>query len=196
MLFIWSAGKRSATVSFVRGSLGLRFSPVGTDGFSLDAKPAFPFAQVDQCLGMRSPLEPMLPLIRQSARDCSQPLMEWPGCARSRPTSKAHIISTWRLSGLWVWHSKLVCTTLGTGEGDDHVKQAIVSSLPLGRAGERNPEVLCDKVLEDICRPEHDKPSTPDWGEARSDWQLEPLSWFFRARFSRLRTARRAASWH
>jgi hypothetical protein len=84
----------------------------------------------------------------------------------------------------------------GHGEGDDHVKQAIVSSLPLGRAGERNPEVLCDKVLEDICRPEHDKPSTPDWGEARSDWQLEPLSWFFRARFSRLRTARRAASWH
>src|SRR5262245_59908630 len=30
MLFIWSAGKRLATVLFVRGSLDLRFSPAGT----------------------------------------------------------------------------------------------------------------------------------------------------------------------
>ena len=61
---------------------------------------------------------------------------------------------------------ELVCITLGTGDGDDHVEQTIANKLiALGRAGERNPEVLCEKVLEDICRPEHDKASTPAIGK-------------------------------
>jgi hypothetical protein len=42
---MWGAGKRSATVFFLRGSLDLRFSPAGTDGFLLGGKPGFPFAK-------------------------------------------------------------------------------------------------------------------------------------------------------
>src|SRR5262245_58581247 len=75
MLFIWSAGKRKATVSFVTGSLDLRFSPAGTDGFSLDAKPAFPLRKLS--LGMRTPLLPAV---------CPRLLTAANGMARLRPT--------------------------------------------------------------------------------------------------------------
>jgi hypothetical protein len=50
---------------------------------------------------------------------------------------------------------ELVCIALRTGEGDDHVKQAIANKLfALAKTGERNPEVLCDQAIEDICRPQ------------------------------------------
>ena len=46
---------------------------------------------------------------------------------------------------------------LSTGDDDDHVRRTIADELiALARTGERNPNVLCDKALEAICRPEHD----------------------------------------
>jgi len=47
----------------------------------------------------------------------------------------------------------MVCIALRTGDCDDYVKQAIAAKLiALAKAGERNPDMLCDRVLEDICR--------------------------------------------
>ena len=46
---------------------------------------------------------------------------------------------------------ELVCIALRTGDCVDEVKQAIADKLiALAQTGERNPEVLCDKVLRDI----------------------------------------------
>ena len=46
---------------------------------------------------------------------------------------------------------ELVCISLRTGDCDDHVKQAIADKLiVLAKDGERNPEALCAKALEDI----------------------------------------------
>ena len=63
---------------------------------------------------------------------------------------------------------ELVCIMLRTGDSDDHVKQAIANKLiALAKAGERNPDVLCDRALEAICEgPEHDKPSTDTVGRS------------------------------
>src|SRR5262245_16921238 len=60
----------------------------------------------------------------------------------------------------------MACISLCTGDRDEHLKQAIANKLiALARTGERNPEVLCDKALDAICKgPEHDKPSTPSVG--------------------------------
>src|SRR5262245_35296282 len=61
----------------------------------------------------------------------------------------------------------LVCIALRTGDADDHVKQAIADKIiALAKTGERNPEVLCDNVLEDICRPRRE-PTTPAVGRTR-----------------------------
>ena len=50
---------------------------------------------------------------------------------------------------------EMVCIALRTGDCDDHVKQAIAAKLiALAKAGERNPDMLCGRVLEDICRPQ------------------------------------------
>jgi hypothetical protein len=62
---------------------------------------------------------------------------------------------------------EMVCIALRTGDCDDHVKQAIANKLiALAKAGERNPDVLCELALEDICeaktRPE--KPTTATVG--------------------------------
>ena len=46
---------------------------------------------------------------------------------------------------------ELVCIAVRTGDCADDVKQAIADKLiVLAKTGERNPEVLCDKVLRDI----------------------------------------------
>ena len=46
---------------------------------------------------------------------------------------------------------ELVCVAVRTGDCADEVKQAIADKLiALAQTGERNPEVLCDKVLRDI----------------------------------------------
>jgi len=58
---------------------------------------------------------------------------------------------------------EMACIALSTGDDDDHVRRTIADKLlALARTGERNPDVLCDKALEAICRPEHnlEKPST------------------------------------
>ena len=47
-----------------------------------------------------------------------------------------------------------VCITLRIGASDYDVKQAIANKvIEFASAGERNPDVLCERVLEDIRRP-------------------------------------------
>ena len=46
---------------------------------------------------------------------------------------------------------ELTCIALRTGDCADDVKQAIADKLiALAKAGERNPDVLCEEVLKDI----------------------------------------------
>ena len=48
-----------------------------------------------------------------------------------------------------------VCLALQIGASDDDVKQAIANKvIELAKAGERNPDILCERVLEDIRRPQ------------------------------------------
>ena len=51
-----------------------------------------------------------------------------------------------------------VCVALRTGDCDDYVKQAIANKIiELAKAGERNPDLLCERALKGIrepqCRP-------------------------------------------
>jgi len=49
---------------------------------------------------------------------------------------------------------EMACIALSTGDDDDQVRRTIADKLiALAKAGERNPDVLCDKALEAICRP-------------------------------------------
>src|SRR6266516_385914 len=49
----------------------------------------------------------------------------------------------------------MVCIALRTGDCDDGVKQAIAKKLiALSKAGERNPDILCEEALKDIRRPQ------------------------------------------
>ena len=64
---------------------------------------------------------------------------------------------------------EMACIALSTGDDDDHVRRTIADKLiALAKTGERNPDVLCDKALEAICRPEHnlEKPSTHTVGRS------------------------------
>lgn len=46
---------------------------------------------------------------------------------------------------------ELTCIALRTGDCAEDVKQAIADKLiALAKSGERNPDVLCEKVLRDI----------------------------------------------
>jgi hypothetical protein len=47
-----------------------------------------------------------------------------------------------------------VCIALQIGASDDDVKQAIANKvIELAKAGECNPDLLCERVLEDIRTP-------------------------------------------
>ena len=49
---------------------------------------------------------------------------------------------------------ELVCAGLRTGDCDDDVKEAIAKKIiQLANGGERNPDLLCERVLKDIRRP-------------------------------------------
>ena len=49
---------------------------------------------------------------------------------------------------------EMTCIALRTGDCDDGVKQAIATKLiELAKAGERNPDILCERVLQEIRRP-------------------------------------------
>jgi hypothetical protein len=49
---------------------------------------------------------------------------------------------------------EMACIALLTGDDDDHVRRTIADKLiALAKAGERNPDVLCEQALEEICRP-------------------------------------------
>jgi hypothetical protein len=55
---------------------------------------------------------------------------------------------------------EMVCIGLRTGDCDDGVKQAIATKLiALAKAGERNPDILCEEVLKDIRQPQEWAPS-------------------------------------
>ena len=46
---------------------------------------------------------------------------------------------------------EMVCIALRTEEADDFVKQAIAEKIiNLAKAGERNPDILCEQALSDI----------------------------------------------
>ena len=46
---------------------------------------------------------------------------------------------------------EMVCIALRIEDSDDFVKQTIASKvINLARAGERNPDLLCERVLKDI----------------------------------------------
>jgi len=46
-----------------------------------------------------------------------------------------------------------VCVALRIGDCDDDVKQAIANKIiELAKTGERNPDRLCERALEDICQ--------------------------------------------
>jgi hypothetical protein len=49
---------------------------------------------------------------------------------------------------------EMVCIALQTGDCADDVKQAIANKvIELAKADERNPDLLCERALEDIRRP-------------------------------------------
>jgi hypothetical protein len=48
-----------------------------------------------------------------------------------------------------------VCITLRTRDRDDNVSQAIANKIiELSKTGERNPDLLCERALEDIREPQ------------------------------------------
>ena len=50
---------------------------------------------------------------------------------------------------------EMACIALRTGDRDEPVRQAIANKLiALAKDGERNPNMLCDRALEDICKPQ------------------------------------------
>ncbi len=49
---------------------------------------------------------------------------------------------------------EMVCIALRIGDSDDGVKQAIATKIiDLAKAGERNPDILCEQALKDIRSP-------------------------------------------
>ena len=49
---------------------------------------------------------------------------------------------------------EMVCIALRIGDSDDGVKQAIATKImDLAKAGERNPDTLCEQALKDIRSP-------------------------------------------
>ena len=50
---------------------------------------------------------------------------------------------------------EMVCITLRIGDSDEGIKRAIATKLiELTKAGERNPDILCEQALQDIRGPE------------------------------------------
>ena len=50
---------------------------------------------------------------------------------------------------------EMVCIALRTGDCEDDIKKAIATKLiALAKAGERNPDILCEEALKDIRRPQ------------------------------------------
>jgi hypothetical protein len=59
---------------------------------------------------------------------------------------------------------EMACVALRTGDCADDVKQAIANKIiALSKAGERNPDILCEKVLNDIRRPQMEAESSTLW---------------------------------
>jgi hypothetical protein len=64
----------------------------------------------------------------------------------------------------------MVCIALRTGDCDEGVKLAIATKLiALARAGERNPDRLCEEALKDIRRPQQWAASEDAWSAVLRD---------------------------
>ena len=62
---------------------------------------------------------------------------------------------------------EMVCIALQTGDCDDHVKQAIATKLiTLAKAGEHNPDILCEEALKEIRTPQQWAASEAAWSSA------------------------------
>ena len=63
---------------------------------------------------------------------------------------------------------EMACIALSTGDDDDHVRRTIADKLiALAKTGERNPDVLCEQALEDICKPQ-DLENQPKKGQRQA----------------------------
>jgi hypothetical protein len=72
---------------------------------------------------------------------------------------------------------EMVCIALRTGDCDDGVKQAIATKLmALAKAGERNPDILCEEALKDIRRPQQWAASEAAKSSVLRDSDLPPDS--------------------
>jgi hypothetical protein len=68
---------------------------------------------------------------------------------------------------------ELVCIALHTGDCDDYVKEAIADKIiALAKGGERNPDVLCERVLEEIRSP---PPGMALWGDRAASQRKGPI---------------------
>jgi hypothetical protein len=58
----------------------------------------------------------------------------------------------------------MVCIALRTGDCDDDVKKAIAKKLiTLAKAGEHNPDILCEEALKEIRTPQQWAASEVAW---------------------------------
>jgi hypothetical protein len=65
---------------------------------------------------------------------------------------------------------ELVCAGLRTGDCDDDVKEAIAKKIiQLANGGERNPDLLCERVLKDIRTPQSAEQGTFALCKAKED---------------------------
>ena len=72
---------------------------------------------------------------------------------------------------------EMVCVALRTGDCDDGAKQAIATKLiALAKAGERNPDMLCEEALKDIRRPQQWAASEAAKSSVLRDSDLPPDS--------------------
>ena len=70
---------------------------------------------------------------------------------------------------------EMACIALSTGDDDDHVRRTIADKLiALAKAGERNPDVLCDKA--------------PDWPPLSGPGGMLVYGWRLRQRGRRSRS--------
>ncbi len=65
---------------------------------------------------------------------------------------------------------EMVCIALRTGDCDDHVKQAIATKLiALAKAGERNPDRLCEEAVKEPRRARSRRLLRSVWRKGKSD---------------------------
>src|SRR5512139_905221 len=86
------------------------------------------------------------------ARECTMPITPFLNGERFDPETR-------RILGVAL---EMSCIALRVGDCDDGVRQAIADKIiALAKAGERNPDVLCERALQDIRPQQPPFTSTP-----------------------------------